>query len=77
MNYVNFLKREEKSGEFNDLYRQNRSLKIQTGKELGQINKSREDRASSDGWGCHPTVTSLTHNCSCLKQLQGWKWRGA
>jgi hypothetical protein len=23
------------------------------------------------------TVTPLTHNCSCLKELQGWKWRGA
>jgi hypothetical protein len=31
---------------------------------------------SSEGWGCHPTVTSLTHNCFCLKELQGWKWRG-
>ena len=30
----------------------------------------KEDRASSEGWGCHPTVTSLTHNCSCLKELQ-------
>jgi hypothetical protein len=34
--------------------------------------------------GDHPTVTTLTHNCSCLKELQekkkelqGWKWRGA
>jgi hypothetical protein len=35
------------------------------------------DRESSEGWGCHPTVTSLTHNCSCLKGLQGWKWTGA
>jgi hypothetical protein len=25
----------------------------------------------------HPTVTFLTHNCSCLKELQGWKWREA
>jgi hypothetical protein len=29
-----------------------------------------DDRVSSEGWGCHPTVTSLTHNCSCLKKLQ-------
>jgi hypothetical protein len=29
------------------------------------------------GMGCHPTVTSVTHNCFCLKELQGWKWRGA
>jgi hypothetical protein len=34
-----------------------------------------EDRTSSEGWGCHPTVTSLTHNCSCLKELQGWNYR--
>jgi hypothetical protein len=31
-----------------------------------------EDRTSSEGWGCHPTVTSLTHNFFCLKELQGW-----
>ena len=28
------------------------------------------------GWGCHPTVKTLTHNCSCLKELHAWKWRG-
>jgi hypothetical protein len=28
-------------------------------------------------WGCHPTDTSLTHNCSWLKELKGWKWREA
>jgi hypothetical protein len=27
-------------------------------------------RASSEGWGCHPTVNTLTHNCTCLKELQ-------
>jgi hypothetical protein len=32
-----------------------------------------KDRASSEGWGCHPTVKTLTHNYSCLKELQGWK----
>jgi hypothetical protein len=36
-----------------------------------------KDRTSSDGWGCHPTVKSLTHNSSSVKELQGWKWRGA
>jgi hypothetical protein len=25
----------------------------------------------------HPSVITVTHNCSCLKELQGWKWRGA
>jgi hypothetical protein len=34
-----------------------------------------ENRTSSEGWGCH--LTSLIHNCSCLKELQRWKWRGA
>jgi hypothetical protein len=34
-------------------------------------------RTSSEGGGCHPTVTPLTHNCFCLRELQGWKWRGA
>ena len=24
-----------------------------------------------------PQSLTLTHNCSCLKELQGWKWRGA
>jgi hypothetical protein len=24
---------------------------------------------SSEGWGCHPTVTTLTHDCSFLKEL--------
>jgi hypothetical protein len=22
-------------------------------------------------------LKTLTYNCSCLKELQGWKWRGA
>jgi hypothetical protein len=29
------------------------------------------------GRGGHYTVTTLTHNCSCLKEFQGWTWRGA
>jgi hypothetical protein len=27
--------------------------------------------------GGHLIVTTLTHNCSCLRELQGWKCRGA
>jgi hypothetical protein len=56
------------------------------GRDLDEMlnNKERElivstsirKAASSEGWGCHPTVKPLTHNCSCLKELQGWKWRG-
>ena len=34
-------------------------------------------KTSSEGGGCHPTVKTLTHNCFCLKKLQGWKWGGA
>jgi hypothetical protein len=30
-----------------------------------------KDRTSSKGLGCHPTVTSLTHNCSCYKDGNG------
>jgi hypothetical protein len=33
--------------------------------------------ASDKGEGVHPTVTTLTHNCSYLKKLQGCKWREA
>ena len=36
-----------------------------------------EDKASNEGEGDHPIVTSLTHKCSCLKELWGWKWREA
>jgi hypothetical protein len=28
-------------------------------------------------WGLISAAVSLTHNCSCLKELQGWKLRGA
>jgi hypothetical protein len=33
-------------------------------------------KTCSWGWGCHPTVTSLTHNCSSLKELQAWGKEG-
>ena len=36
-----------------------------------------KDRESSMLWVCHPTVTSLTLHCSCLKELWEWKWREA
>jgi hypothetical protein len=29
-----------------------------------------------EGWGCYPTVKTLTQKCSHLKELQGQKWRG-
>jgi hypothetical protein len=34
-------------------------------------------KASTQEWGCHPIVKTLTHNCFCLRELQGWKWRGS
>jgi len=34
-------------------------------------------KTSSEGWGCYPTVKTLTHDSSCLKEMQGWKWRRA
>jgi hypothetical protein len=43
----------------------------------GESHLQQKDRASSEGWGYHSTVKTLIHNCSCLKELQGWKWRGA
>ena len=36
-----------------------------------------EDRTLNEGRGCNSTVTALTLNCSCLKELHGWKLRGA
>jgi hypothetical protein len=41
-------------------------------RELIELTSSRKMRE-----GGHPTVTTLTHNCSYLKELQGWKWREA
>ena len=38
-------------------------------RELNRAHLQLEDRTSSEGWGCHPTVTTLTHNCSCLKEI--------
>jgi hypothetical protein len=33
-----------------------------------ELIESTSSRKTSEGWGCHPIVTSLTHNCSCLKE---------
>jgi hypothetical protein len=45
--------------------------------ETYRAHLQQKDRTWSEGWGCHPTVKTLTHNCFCLKELQEWKWRGA
>jgi hypothetical protein len=50
---------------------------LQWGEGTRRVYLQQIDRASSEGSGCHPTIKTLTHNCSCLKELQGWKWRGA
>jgi hypothetical protein len=50
---------------------------LQQGEETYRVHPQQEDRASNEGGGCHPTVKTLTHNFSCLKELQGWKWGGA
>jgi hypothetical protein len=47
-------------------------------KELVEPSTNRKTgRASSEEWGCHPTVKTMTYNSSYLKELQGWTWRGA
>jgi hypothetical protein len=35
-----------------------------------------KDKLSNEEWGCHSTVKTLTHNCSCLKELQGEEPKG-
>jgi hypothetical protein len=45
--------------------------------ETDNLRRLEEDRASNEGERSHSTVTTLTHNCSYLKELQEWKWRGA
>ena len=45
-------------------------------RELIKPHPQQEERASNEG-GRHATVTTLTHNCAYLKELQEWKWRGA
>lgn len=50
---------------------------LQWGEGTCRAHLQQKDRSSSEEWGCHPTVKTLTHNCSCLKELQGQKWRRA
>jgi hypothetical protein len=44
---------------------------------IGRENLYRTSPAERQGIKRHPTVKTLIHICSCLKELQGWKWRGA
>jgi len=41
----------------------------------GERELQQKDRTSSEEWGWYSTTKTLTHNCSCLKEMQGWKWR--
>jgi hypothetical protein len=34
-------------------------------------------KKAGERWFFYPTIKTLTHNCSCLKDLQGQKWRRA
>jgi hypothetical protein len=45
----------------------------QQGEGTYRVHLQQEDRASSEGMGCHPTGTSLTHKCSFLKELRRWQ----
>jgi hypothetical protein len=44
-------------------------------KEFIESTSSRKTEHQVEGWGCHPTVKKLTQNVSCLRKLQGQKWR--
>jgi hypothetical protein len=48
-------------------------------RELLESTSSRKTGHQVEGWGCHPTVETLTQNfvLSCLKELQDQKWRRA
>jgi hypothetical protein len=44
---------------------------LRVGRGTSRAHLQQEDRTSSEGWGCHPTITPLTNDCLCLKELQG------
>jgi hypothetical protein len=46
-------------------------------RELVELISSRKTGHQMRDGGCHPTVKTLIHKYSCLKDLQGWKWREA
>lgn len=41
------------------------------------IRHQQKDRSLNERWGCYHTTKALTHNSSCPKAMQGWKWRRA
>ena len=49
----------------------------QWGEGLVESTCSRKTGQQLEGWGCHSTVKNSDQNCSCLKELQGQKWRRA
>jgi hypothetical protein len=46
-------------------------------RELVESTSNRKTGHQVEGWGCHPTVTTLTQNCFCLEELQEQKLRRA
>ena len=53
-------------------------IAVSSGRSISNFRRNFQiDFQSGEGWGCPPTITPLTHNCFYLKELQGWKWRGA
>jgi hypothetical protein len=57
---------DSKGGTFDEkLDSRGRKFRVHLQQETGRI--------SSEVWGCHPTDTSLTNYCSCLKELKRWE----
>ena len=46
-------------------------------KELVEATSSRKTEYQLWGGVAIPQSKTLTHNCPCLNELQGWKWRSA
>ena len=44
-------------------------------RELVESTSTRKTGHQVDGWICHPIVNNSDPDCSCLKELQGQKWR--
>jgi hypothetical protein len=44
-------------------------------RDLVKFTSNRKTGHLVEGWGCHSTVKNSDQNCSCLKEVQGQKWR--
>jgi hypothetical protein len=47
------------------------------GERTCRTHLQQKNRVSIEGWGCYPTVKTLTHNCSYLKECRDGKWKEA